>query len=642
MIFHVLAGIGCCITSTVIGISSDCIIIRLTSLKHVQGYTLVEVSAEERAAVVSERLTAEAVSCRLVAYPPADPLFYSPFNVDAAAGRKRLDRLPFLPWRQSSHAISHVGSLGSPLGRKVRVKTLPPSLVVSPAPGLSDVERAKQTIVSAFLRLEDDSLARATTEESTTINDESGNSLPPRKRERRRVTHEDFATIIPSSSDNSEDVFGKTASLPLHLETAMQLGLMSDPSIPPLISSLLPDSAPSSSRRFLRRWLLIPPPPDIADAMSRLVGTLKVESNKALPSMNAPPLTGKVTSLIRAGQASATVYRDILSALDAASEILLLDGVDRDARVENYGIVKQLTKILHYDTGIEVSSSTALRSQFLDTMKIIENVVSTRHLEHSLRNLDHVEDFEKEQISYYGDVIPYGFFDRNEAIWRGRVKPNALENAHNVPESARRLAEAIAMDFWGVDTIDYDYNGEIDVSNAKESKSPVVQDIFNNIIALKAVPSWAKENNDGTKKGDAEPRYFNPRDRNGKILRNRYTTTRVEDAVSEYVEACDNARKEVMAVLTKLSWFLVDEGHLPSIAQASHLNLILSTAAHHAANSNAQGWNMATIYNESGTDSAGDMKNLWPYWMARSASVSNSFNLNGLFLLTAPNMSGKR
>ena len=39
-----------------------------------QGYTLVEVSAEERSAVVSERLTAEAVSCRLAAYPPADPL----------------------------------------------------------------------------------------------------------------------------------------------------------------------------------------------------------------------------------------------------------------------------------------------------------------------------------------------------------------------------------------------------------------------------------------------------------------------------------------------------------------------------------------------------------------------------------------
>ena len=47
-------------------------------LETAQGYTLVEVSAEERSAVVSERLTAEAVSCRLAANPPADPLIYVP------------------------------------------------------------------------------------------------------------------------------------------------------------------------------------------------------------------------------------------------------------------------------------------------------------------------------------------------------------------------------------------------------------------------------------------------------------------------------------------------------------------------------------------------------------------------------------
>ena len=131
------------------------------------GYTVVEVSAEERTVVVSERLTAEAVSCRLVAYPPADPLFYvPPYSEDVVGGggrKRRLDRLPFLPWRQQSSPTSlpfatqryssrgGVGMMG-----KVRVKTLPPALVVSPRKGLTDVERAKQTIVSAFLRLEDD------------------------------------------------------------------------------------------------------------------------------------------------------------------------------------------------------------------------------------------------------------------------------------------------------------------------------------------------------------------------------------------------------------------------------------------------------------------------------------------------------
>jgi len=430
------------------------------------GYTLVEVSAEERTAAVSERLTSEAVSCRLVAYPPADPLFFAPFSADTTGGMKRrLDRLPFLPWRQSSHSVVHVGSLSSPMGRKVRVKMLPSSLVVSPAPGLSDVERAKQTIVSAFLRLEDDSFARATNDSANC--GEKGNSLPPKKRERKRVSHDDFVTITQSSIKNNNQQASNTSAIPLHLETATQLGLMMDPSIPSLISSVLPDSAPTSCRRFLRRWLLIPPPPSIADAMSRLVRHLKDESNRALPSMNAPPLTGKVTSLIRAGQASASVYREILSALDAASEILLLDEIDSKSRGGSCSLVNPLTQILQHETGINVVNPKNLRTNFLDAMQLIESVVSTQYLEFSLPNLKCKDELNEEEVSFFGDVVPQAFFDRNEIVWRGRVKPTALEHADRVPEAAKRLAETIALDFWGAKMIEYDKDGKIDLSNAK-------------------------------------------------------------------------------------------------------------------------------------------------------------------------------
>ncbi|EJK58173.1 hypothetical protein THAOC_21724, partial [Thalassiosira oceanica] len=58
-------------------------------LETAQGYTLVEVSAEGRLAVVSERLTAEAVSCRLAAYPPADPLIYVPPSTSRRRGARR-------------------------------------------------------------------------------------------------------------------------------------------------------------------------------------------------------------------------------------------------------------------------------------------------------------------------------------------------------------------------------------------------------------------------------------------------------------------------------------------------------------------------------------------------------------------------
>jgi hypothetical protein len=617
------------------------------------GYTLVEVSAEERTVMVSERLTSEAVACRLVAYPPADPLFYvPPYSTESFGSggrRRRLDRLPFLPWRhqQPQNFLASYGSQdgdGGDYGNvgKMRVKTLPPSLVVTPKPGVSDVERAKQTIVSAFLRLEDGYHRWSVNGEETSDDYLTfSSSVSVKNRNRRAVTHEDFAIVSASSSvfghvdtDSSETGNSSIAvatTRPLHLETATQLGLMFDPALPPLISSLLPESAPSPSRRFLRRWLLIPPPPDVADAMSQLVRILKDENDKALPSLCAPPLTGKVISLIRAGQASAAVYCEILSSLDAACEICWLDG-DIGGRANNdSGIVRPLLTILHHDTGTQGSNARTLRKSFLDAMTMIANVVSTHSMDRILKNIEYEDDVESDRISHIGAVVPHAFFGRNEAVWRGRLKACALRHARIVPTKAKRLGEAIAVDFWGVETITYDDDGVLQLSGAMESKSPVVQDIFNNLLAIKSVPSWTKR----------EDHYFHPRDRNGKVLRTRYTTERVQEALSDYVEACSNAREEVESVLTQLSWDLVDAGHLSAIFLSSHLNLILATAAHHAASSNAKGWSVATIHDGGDETSAGYFNCVWPYWMDRSESVSNSFDLNGLFLLTAPNMSGK-
>jgi hypothetical protein len=203
---------------------------------------------------------------------------------------------------------------------KFQVKTLPSSLVVGPRQGLSDVERAKQTIVSAFLRLEE--YDHRSPVLSSVLPTSSSSYLTTKKPERKSTTvmHDDFTVVVKPSSSRTT-----TITRPLHLETATQLGLMADPAIPSLISSLLPDSAPASTRRYLRRWLLIPPPPEIADAMSIIVRTLIDDDNRPLPPvvLGTPSLSGKVFALIRAGQASATVYREILATLDTASEVLL-------------------------------------------------------------------------------------------------------------------------------------------------------------------------------------------------------------------------------------------------------------------------------------------------------------------------------
>jgi len=234
---------------------------------------------------------------------------------------------------------------------RVRVRTLAPELAAGVESGLSDAERAKRTVVGEFLRLD----------ESVPGNrgGDDGEGGPA-------VTHDDF--VVRSSSQTPvDDGSSRVMTNPLHLETAAQLGLMSDTSIPDLVASLLPHSSPATCRRFLRRWLLVPPPPDVALAMSDLVSRL-LTSDRPLPpgASSAPSLTGRVVSLIRQRQASAAVYRDVASALDAASAAL------REGEEE---MVRPLLEVLRHDTGIAVSGPDELLGRLGEARRAIGEVV---------------------------------------------------------------------------------------------------------------------------------------------------------------------------------------------------------------------------------------------------------------------------
>ena len=431
-------------------------------ISNAAGYSLVEISFEERTVRVSERLTTEAVACRLSAYPPAEPLFYVPLPGDKSRS------LPFLP--------SATDTMKDGSGTRFHVEYLKPELYMpSPREGISDIERSKQCIVSALLQI-------------TEIHNNSDEDS-----EKAVLTHDNF-TLLPSSIPGQ--TLDSIQTNPLYVETATQLGLMMDPTIPQLVKYLVPDSAPLPTRRFLRRWLLTPPPPSVTLSMAELVSILK-EEDLSLPPMAIPPV-GKVLSLIRASQASAQVFRDVLTSIESTVNVLNTYNDEPD-------IVSPLMSILRYESGIDAEKNN-LKERCLDAMQIISSVICT-HQPHDgdTRNKDSV-------TSDRNGIVPSAFFDRNEVSWRGRIKPeNAVEAYDNVKKAADELIEAIAVDFWGA--LD-----SHDMSTAKELKIPIGHDIFNNLIALKEIPSWASRKKE---------KYYHPRDRNGKLLRNRYTTARV-------------------------------------------------------------------------------------------------------------------
>jgi MutS domain V/MutS domain I len=497
-------------------------------LSQMRGATYLEVNVEERSIHVSSGLTPEAVACRIMAYPPAEPVVY-------------------------------VGS--SKPNFKARTVSLPPSLLPEKEPEKGLLRQLLQHIEGEELPLE-------------------------------------AFRWVPSQQNGAN---------PLYVETASQLGLMKDPSIPSLIDCILPESAPAATKRFLRKWLLVPPPIPVSESMATVVHHLKEEGG-ALPPLSVPPV-GKIVALLRAGQASAEVYGDLLAAIDAT--------------LQSLDILKQLKGpfmlLLQHESGI-ASSVESLKERCKEASNLMEEIISPIH---------HVHGKGEDPISDYGDLVPRGFFERNEASWRGRVQ-SASHAYERVDEKAMALTMAVAADLWGAK----EANIKDMIEAATGKKSPIVQDIFNNLFAVKQKPTV-----------DNEKEYFNPKDRFGKLIGNRYTTKRVQSALSEYVEACEEACQAVTVALANLSHRLCDEGHLPAIIQAAHFNLILSTASHHAAKANTLGWSMAKIYDRASeptlTDTAGCFIGVWPYWMDKTEAISNSFNADGMFLLTAPNMSGK-
>jgi hypothetical protein len=366
------------------------------------GYHFVEVSLEAQSIQYSERLTPEAVACRLAAYPPADPLLYIPTvtEYDEQIQGGGIYNFPFLPQRSTYNTNEDRG------GYRLQPKVLSPHLVRD---ATSDADRYIPTIVETLLQLNE--------RRQETSSASSSSSYP-----QRPTTMDDFTITTTTSS-------GITTN-PLYVETANQLGLLKDPTIPSLISNVLDDAAPALARRFLQRYLLIPPPPNVAQAMSQVVDSL-LQNHYALPPLTVPPI-GKVLSLIRVGQASATIYGDLLQSL---STTLWLLQQEKDLLP-----VDALLVLCQHESGLTAERDSLLE-RCQQATEAMEAVISPVH---HVDSYDHDDDDAVTEDPY----VPLAFLERNESPWRGRVQPHVAQAAYErVQQAANELCRAVAEDF---------------------------------------------------------------------------------------------------------------------------------------------------------------------------------------------------
>ncbi|CBJ26088.1 MutS protein homolog 1A [Ectocarpus siliculosus] len=144
-----------------------------------------------------------------------------------------------------------------------------------------------------------------------------------------------------------------------------------------------------------------------------------------------------------------------------------------------------------------------------------------------------------------------------------------------------------------------------------------------------------------TKKEKKKPKFLNPHDRNGKLLPKRFTTERVSTALSGYLTAIEETKTAVQSQLQALSDSIVTNNDLPVIAQAAHWSVICQAMEGHVRHALSSGWSLPSLKDLNNPDMSMKVENLVPYWLPRQEAVPNSFDFGGLFLLTAPNMSGK-
>jgi hypothetical protein len=91
----------------------------------------------------------------------------------------------------------------------------------------------------------------------------------------RICNRNDLGSISPDRKGRLSQASTSTAALmPIYTSTALQIGLIANDNVPDLIPALLPSRAGAYSSRFLRKWLLNPPPAHMADHMRNLCTVL--------------------------------------------------------------------------------------------------------------------------------------------------------------------------------------------------------------------------------------------------------------------------------------------------------------------------------------------------------------------------------
>ncbi|CAJ1388345.1 unnamed protein product [Effrenium voratum] len=375
---------------------------------------------------------------------------------------------------------------------------------------------------------------------------------------------------------------------PLTLSTSKNLGVLQRDGVPLLVDHALPEAAPASTRRLMRRWLLAPRSQDTVYAMRELLQVFISSQALVLPPLHRVPPVAKVIAFITARTGSERLFRDIQDCCQGLQMILAK---------ERYGSLwDPLLKIVAADTGSELH-----RDDFLRDLRQVLDLIQDR-LHDSASADDPLADCSVSKDADTQRAVER-LFESNEAF-RG---------------IASRAQESVAAAYKGVqDARDHLCQALKEGLPAKHSDA-LVYNPFDNDLCFKQKP-----------RNDSHAAH----DRKGKAKKDRFTTKKLEAALSAYLSAAKRAELAVQQSLEQLCDEL--SGHVSALRGTVAAAELLMTAHAHASHASRLGWCLPEL---NGTKLQATIA---PYWMDPGDAVWSHVDLDLCgAIATGPNMSGK-
>lgn len=374
---------------------------------------------------------------------------------------------------------------------------------------------------------------------------------------------------------------------PLYLATAFQIGVLPFRGVPSLIDALLPKSAPVSCKSIIKDLLLSPPPLNVADAIRASIGALS-KSTEELPRYKVSH-PARFIRTISDREASASIMRELHQ---IATDLL------NTSESSIKSVVSDLLLVSAHISGISANEETLLSS--------------AEHIKELLTYALCFDDLDvptKAETLFSND----DFYSDNESIFRGKVSPDAFPLVAEAYEGVSSAASGYAKEM-----------SEILLSEVKDGKNPFVYDSKNSAMWMKSKP-----------KSEGQT-FIHPKDKNGRPVADRYSTMKLEEALSTYQEACEKATTAVLSSLRALSEEL--EKHSVAIIHLATFSTLMRTLILHVTQCKEMGWSINYVKSKNETL---EIENFFPYWLKKDLASKNSISLSEVIILLGANASGK-